>query len=153
MIKTVGIAAWAALVALGANFGVASWQQKKAAAAAAPQPAGAADATEIRKARSLNIPILHAGEIQGYVILQIAFAQDVALQKAAKIDPEPYVLDEAFRLVYGDKKLQLRDMERYDLDGLRKQLLERIRARLQGDIVRDVMLQEFNYVLKSDIRQ
>lgn len=154
MIKTVGIAVWAALVALGTNFGVSAWQQKKAAAAAAPPPAaGSAEATEVRKARHLNIPVVHGGEVQGYVIVQLSFVQDSVLQKAAGFDPEPFLLDETFRILYSDRKLELRNIERYDLDSLRKHLLERIRTRLRGDMVRDVMLQEFNYVLKSDIRQ
>lgn len=153
MIKSIGVGIWAALIALGAHFGVTAWLQKKAAAAAAAAEHGPAEALETKKATLLNVPIVVAGEMQGYIVVQLAYVVDSAAQKAAKFNPEPFVLDEGFRAIYSDKKIDLKNLERYDLDGLRKQILDRVKARLKSDLVRDVMLHEFNYVLKSDLRQ
>lgn len=151
MIKLVGIAVWTALVALGAHFGASLWEQKKIESAAKGDTAKTP--TEVKKARPVNIPIVHAGEVQGYVVVQVSFVQDTALLKEKGVDPEPFLLDEIFRLVYSDSKLELKSIERYDLDKFRTLLLERVRVRMQSDVVRDVMIQEFNYVLKSDLRQ
>lgn len=151
MIKLIGIAVWTALVALGAHFGASLWQQKKIDAAAKGETTKSP--TEVRKARPVNIPIVHAGEVQGYVVVQVSFVQDTVLLKEKGVDPEPFLLDEIFRLIYSDEKIELKSIERYDLERFRNRLLERTRARVQSEVVRDVMVQEFNYILKSDLRQ
>jgi hypothetical protein len=148
MLKSLFVALWSAAAALGAAHGYGVWETRRAAAKVAAPAPGA----ELRKARPLNVPIVQDGELLGYVVVQLAYMVDVEALKAARIDPEPYLLDEAFRLIYGDPSLDFRRLEKYDVDRFKRALDARLPARLKSDAVREVLVHEFNYVAKNDLR-
>ncbi|MBL8586928.1 MAG: hypothetical protein JNK46_00220 [Methylobacteriaceae bacterium] len=148
MMKSLIVGLWCAGVALGASHGWTCWEARRAAAALEKPPAP----VEMRKARPITVPVVQDGDIQGYVVIQLAYMVDSAAIKKAPFDPEPYLLDEAFRHVYADASLDFRRLEKYDVDRLKRALDQKVAARLKSDVVREVLVHEFNYVAKSDLR-
>ena len=59
-------------------------------------------------------------------------------------------MDEAFRTLYGDPRLDFRHLEKYDMDGLTKKLAAAINARLGEGMVKDVLIQDFSYMPKNE---
>ena len=149
MIKLLATGIWSCAVALAVSWGVASWQPQPTAAPAHAETKG----LELRKARPLNIPIVADGAVQGYVVAQLSFTVDPTAAKQVSISPEAILLDEAFRAVYSDNRLNFRHLEKYDLDRLTKDLVSRVRLRVNADVVKDVIVQEFNFVALSDLRK
>ena len=149
MMKIVIAGIIAALAALGANFGMSSWRQA--------HPPGAAAETkkevkiEQRKTPTMNVPIVKEGAVQGYVIAQFVYTVDADAVKTLSLPPEAYLIDEAFRALYSDDKLDFRKLEKYDLTNLTKQLLHRVQERMGNDVVKEVLVQEFNFVAKDDL--
>jgi hypothetical protein len=149
MIKLLAAGIWSCTVALTASWGIASWQSHAPPTTAPSQ----ANDLELRKARPLNIPIVADGAVQGYVVAQFSFTLDRASAKQLPLSPEVILLDEAFRAIYSDGRLNFRHLEKYDLNGLTKDLVGRVRQRLNSDAMKDVIVQEFNFVSLGDLKR
>lgn len=149
MIKPLLLAVWVSIVSLSANFGVAYWKAQRAPGATEK----AQQALEQRKTRIINVPILTAGSVQGYVVAQFAYTGEAAALKAATVSPEGVILDEAFRMIYAEEKIDFRKLQRADLDKIIATLKARVVERVPPELVKEVLIQEFNYVSKDEIRR
>lgn len=148
MIKPVLLTIWVALLSLSSNFAVAYWKKHGSRA-----PEKAAQALEQRKTRIINVPILADGAVQGYVVAQFAYTGEAGALKAAAVAPEGVILDEAFRLLYAEEKTDFRKLQRADLNRLIETLKTRVTERVPPDLVKEILVQEFNYVSKDEIRR
>jgi hypothetical protein len=90
------------------------------------------------------------GAVQGYVVVQFGFTQS---DKAAALamPPDAFLLDEAFRIIYTDPKLDFHHLERYDVGNLTRTLVSRVNARLGADVIKEVLVEEINFVANGDI--
>ena len=149
MLKTILLSLWIVGITLASSVGTA-WWTSNSAKATSPQPA---EKLEHKKVRSLSIPILAKSEVQGYVILQLAYVADANLLKQQAIPPESYLLDDAIEIIYGDKNFDHKNLDRYDLKKLTRMLVERLRVKLKSDVVKDVIIEDFNYVSKADLQR
>jgi hypothetical protein len=68
------------------------------------------------------------------------------------IPPEAFIQDEAFRYIYGDETLDFRKLSRYNVSGMVANVREKINKRLGAEIVKDILVENFNFIDKSDIR-
>ena len=150
MLRMLVAGVWGGLVALGASFGAGLWLDKQSSASHASAPAVK---TELKKTPPMNVPIVRDGLLQGYFVLQVGYVVDSELFKAQPQTPEAFVMDETFRMAYSDDKLDFRKLERYDIDAVMKRVLTRVRERMKSEVVRDVLVQEFNFVPISTLRQ
>lgn len=157
MIRLLLIGLWAAGIALCAGYAGLWWQLRAEAGdqttSAGPEHAAAQGVLQQVKARSISVPMLANGEVQGYIVAQFAFMADAAALKSAPLPPEPFLLDEAFRAIYASPVIDFRHLEKFDLTRLTDMLVERLRERLGADLVKHVLVQEFTYVSKADIRK
>ena len=150
MLKLLFIGIWAAGIASAASFGAAYWMANKPDAAADPH---AASGIELKKTKTLNVPMLANGEVQGYIVAQFGYTADAKALKALAVPPDVFLMDEAFRQIYSSSNVDFRRLEKYDLAGLSKTLVDRMRLRLGADVVKEVLIQDFNYVSRADIRK
>lgn len=148
MIKPILLAAWAAVLSLSANFAVAYWKEHRS-----HPPEKGVQALEQRKTRIINVPILSNGRVEGYVVAQFAYTGEAAALKAASVSPDGVILDEAFRLLYAEEKTDFRKLQRADLNKLIETLKGRVVDRLPPELVKEILVQEFNYVSKDEIRR
>ncbi len=103
------------------------------------------------KTRPINVPVIGNGSVQGYVIVQLSYTVNAEDGKKANIPIEAFLLDEAFKTLYADDKLDFRHLEKYDVASLTQNLIKKVNARLNNPIVKDVLMEEFNYISKEDI--
>jgi hypothetical protein len=109
------------------------------------------EARESKKTRPIDVPIIADGIVQGYIVAQFVYVTDTEAAKALSVPPEAYLLDEAFKTFYADDKLDFQHLERYDLKKMQIDLIKKVNARLGVDVLKDVLVDEFNYVSKSEI--
>lgn len=149
MIKPLLLTIWVSVLSLSANYGVAYWKAHRTA----PTEAKTAQALEQRKTRIINVPILADGRVQGYVVAQFAYMGEAAALKATTVSPDGIILDEAFRLLYAEEKTDFRKLQRADLGRIVETLKARVVERVPPELVKEILVQEFNYVSKDDIRK
>lgn len=148
MIKLLGTGLWASVVTLGAVFGVLEWQKNTSAD-------GVAEA-EVRleefRTKAINVPIIGDGSLQGYMVAQFVFTVDTLAMHKLAINPEIYVLDEAFKTIYAGDQINFENMKKQDLPVLAKALAENVNKRLGVPMVHDVLIDQLSYIPSSEMR-
>lgn len=101
--------------------------------------------------KPVNVPILSDGSLQGYVVIKMVFTADGDTLRRLPVPPHPFLVDEAFRVLYSDETLDFRGLERYDLEAFTDRLKDSTNKRLGQPVVNDVLVEEFNYFDKDDV--
>ncbi len=146
MIKLVASCLWICLVTAAAGYAGAMWKLQAEAAVPAPN----VEKLQYHKTRTLNVPMIANGAVQGYVVVQFGFTET---EKAANlpVPPDAFLLDEAFRIIYADAKLDFHHLEKYDVAGLTKALVQNVNRRLNEDAIKEVLVEEINFVSSKEI--
>ena len=151
MIKLILAGLWACLVTLAASYAAVSWQAGSVTSAE-HEPERLYGGLETVRTRMISVPVIRSGAIQGYVMAQFSFTADAAILKRLSVKADVVVLDEAFKAIYSEDTLDLRNMQKQDLGGLVKRIVEGSNQRFGTRIVEDAFIQEFGYVNKDGIR-
>jgi hypothetical protein len=147
MIKTLLGGLWVCAVALGSAYAAVI-----VGGAAAGHGADAAPETgdvEYVKSESLSVPVIRHGRVEGYVVSQMSFA--VAKPKDGA-EVTPYLVDAAFRALYESAPLDFTGLKAEDLTSVTAKAKAYANARLGGDVVKDVLIAELNYVARDEVR-
>lgn len=109
-----------------------------------------AESLEHKKTQAINVPMIANGKIEGYVVAQFVYLADAHSLKQLAVPPDVFVADEAFRTLYSTS-VDFRHLDKYDLGALARTLVAKVNQRLGADIVKDVLVEQFIYVPRSDI--
>jgi hypothetical protein len=139
---------WICAITVLSSYAVIAWMPPLAK----PKAEEYLEGLTYQKMRPLNIPIIAEGSVQGYVIATIIFTAEAHLIKGLGVTPAPFVMDEAFRQIYSDGDLDFRNLKKYDINKRLDQIKRRVNERLGSEVVQDVMVENFNFVTKKDIR-
>jgi len=150
VIKTIGIGLWACTVALVSSYATATWQSGGSVAIELSD--AALDGLEYRKPDPITVPMISDGRLRGYVVTRIVFTADAKELHEFPIDPQPFVLDEAFRRIYTDGKIEFDQMSKYNLDEITSAIRANVNERLGIELIKDVLLDELSYVDKNSLR-
>jgi hypothetical protein len=148
MIKTLGLGIWVSLVTLGAAYGAVQLGMGKNQGDASEAFGG----LDYIKTEIVSVPVIRGGDIQGYVVLQFVFAADTHKMKELTLEPGPFLIDEAFRTIYAESAVNFRQMSKVDLEDMTAKVRDNANKRMKADVIRDVLVQQFNYVPKEEAR-
>lgn len=148
MIKNVIAGFWVCSVTLVSCYAALDWM----AGQAPPKEQELFEGLQYKKLPPLNIPIIADGAVQGYVVANLVFTADAKTLREISVPPETFVQDETFRYIYADETLDFKRLARYDVNAMISSVKERINKRLGADIVKEILVENFNFVSKSDIR-
>jgi hypothetical protein len=149
MLKLVAIGVWVILVTAGATYG----SVYLATTSARDSSTGEPDlGVEELKAEMTSVPVIRNGDIIGYLILQLSFAADRRLLAERKLDPLPFMVDAAFRVIFASTEMDFRRLRSKELEELTTAIATQANARIGAGLVRHVLLQQLNFVRREDIR-
>ena len=134
--KLLLVGLWVTLVALGTAYGMAIYMPAGGASAKATAPA-----LLYQKTRVLNVPMV------------ANYTGDGPAIKALPIPPDVYLLDEAFRSLYGDPTLDFTNLGRYDLGKLTRHLVSSTNDHLGSPVLKDVLIEQFSYISKDSLKR
>jgi hypothetical protein len=146
MIRTLLTGLWICVVAAASAIGVGWFEMRSHAS----QGAGQTE-TVFRKMDAISVPKIAGGALQGYVVARFGLTLDGKLAKEQKIAPEILVFEDAYRLLFADQTLDSKHLETYDIKSVAKQLVQQANLRLKADVVKDVSVEEFDYVSKAEL--
>jgi len=72
--------------------------------------------------------------------------------KKLAFEPTPYLVDVAYRALYENSAIDFAQLQPQDLTLLAKKIAEGANAKLGGEIVKDVLMNEINYVPRDEVR-
>jgi len=148
MMKNVMAGFWVCAVTLASCYAAVTWIVGRAPAEEQTHYEG----LQYKKLQAMNIPIVAEGAVQGYVIANLVFTADAKTLREISVPPEAFIQDEVFRHVYSDETLDFKKLSRYDVNGMIANVREKINKRLGAEIVKEILVENFNFVDKSDIR-
>lgn len=122
---------------------------------AGPQPAEETpflEGLDYEETNAVSVPILANGIVQGYVVAQFVFTADAHTLRQMTVKPHAFVSDEAIRAIYSNAKVDFSKLERLDIDALLKTVKTNVNARFGGDLIKDVLVKDFNYIRKDQLR-
>lgn len=146
MVKMLILAVWASAITALASHAATEWRVNAVSASAA---ASHDRNYEYRKTRVINVPVIAEGALLGYVIAQFLYAMDGKVAEKLNLNPDAFVLDMAFRKLYGDPSLDFRHLEKYDINGLTRQIAAMMNEKLGDGVVKEVLVQDFAYMPKD----
>jgi flagellar basal body-associated protein FliL len=147
MIKLVVSCIWICAVTLAAGYGAATWKLQKVQTAV---PAQSVEKLQYHKTRTLNVPMIANGAVQGYVVVSFGYTETQKGEHMG-VPPDAFLLDEAFRMIYADPKLDFHHLEKYDVARLTKALVQKVNHRMNADVIKEVLVEEINFVSKEDV--
>ncbi len=151
MIKTIAVGLWAAVVAVLSSHAAATWSAGGTVAIAVEDTR--LDGLEYRKPGPLTVPMISDGRLSGYVVAKIVFTAQARALRDFPIDPQPFVMDAAFRRIYTDGRIEFDQMSKYNLDEITSAIKANVNSRLGFDLIQDVLVEEINYVPKDGLKQ
>jgi hypothetical protein len=150
MIRLLLIGLWVCILTAGASYAVVYMGEN---GSLLPQREEYLDGLQYQKTRVLSIPMVENGSVRGYIVAQFVYTVEGRTLHQLSVPPEPFVVDEAFRKIYADDSMDFRKLARYDLTILTAAIKQRVNERMHGDIVKDVLVEDFNYVAKEEFQK
>lgn len=148
MLKLVAIGVWVILVTAGATYGSVYFSSRQIEEASADPDQG----FEQLSSEMTSVPVMRNGDITGYLIIQFSFSADRRILEEKKIDPMPFMMDAAFRAIFANTDVDFRRLRDDDIDMLTELIAKKANERMGFELVRQVLLQQLNFVKKEDIR-
>jgi hypothetical protein len=149
MMKLVASCIWVCGVTLAASYVASTWTIEHAVRVETSKPG---EGLQYRKTSAIDVPMIKNGDVAGYVVAQFAYTIDATTLKQLPVPPDVFIIDEAFRTIFS-QDVDFDHLERYDLTALTTQLLHKVNERLGGELVKDMLVDEFNFVPKREISQ
>ncbi len=149
MIKTLLVGFWVCAVALGATY-LAT--QMAASSGSKDEATASENAVEYIKTDVLSVPVIRDGKVQGYAVAQVSFAVASAKSGSERADPAPYLVDAAFRAFYEAAPLDFTRLKPLNIPAIAAKAKAYANERLGGDIVKDVLIADLNYVARGEVR-
>jgi hypothetical protein len=153
MIKLVLVGVWVSLVTLASSYAAVTWRGGTEASPEVSHESPKSDSgLEHVRPKMISVPIIADGAVGGYVVAQFVFTVDAKDLKRLSVPPEPLLLDEAFKTIYAGESVDFRHFRKQDLPGLSKKIKGGVNKRIGSELVKDVLIQELNYVPKEEAR-
>jgi hypothetical protein len=152
VIKPLLLGLWISVVVAGSSYVVADM---KASAIAPPTDTEEVylEGLEYRSLPPLTVPMIGQGEVSGYVVAKLLYTADARALHELPIDPDAFVSDETFRVLYTDARVEFGKVARQDLDGIVATIKQRVNERIGLDLIQDVLLEQVDYVDRKTLAQ
>jgi hypothetical protein len=149
MIRLILTGIWVCILTAGGSYAVVYWKESGGLS----RKDEYLDGLQYQKTRALSVPMVENGIVQGYVVARFVYTVDGRTMHQLSVPPDPFVVDEAFRMIYADERLDFRRIARYDLSILTTSIKQHVNRRMRADIVQDVMVEDFNYVAREEFQR
>lgn len=149
MIKFIAAAIWICVATIGAV--VYSFQSAGAKTDAAP-PAPMLGGLDYIKTDIISVPVLREGLVQGYFLARFVYTADPKQLAKLSVPADALLMDEVYTYIFGNPKLDFVNHETLDLDAFRNGVRESINKRIGEELVKEVLVEQMDYLSKDEIR-
>lgn len=151
MIRLVLAGLWLCATVFVSSHLTADWRAKRLAEASAEPSYFRGVSYE--KTRPISVPILRDGVVTGYVMAQFVYTIDSEDLRTLRVPPESFILDETFQRLFADESIDFSNLRAFDMRAFLGELAGAVNARIGQDVVRELMVEKFNFVSPEQVRQ
>lgn len=149
MIRLIATGLWICLVTALSTYAATLWQTETTPREEVEKLFGGLQSMQTSM---ISVPIVSEGAVQGYVVAQFTFTMQADLVRRMSVKPDVFLLDAAFRAIYGGDPAVLRGARKQDLQQLTAAIKERTNGRFGKPLIEDVLIEKYNYVPKGEVR-
>lgn len=152
MKHTLIVGIWACAATFGGVYGGVLWRSR---ANETPAPAHQ-EKLENRKIKPITVPIISNGAVKGYVSAEFSILgvkTDAHGDHAPSLDPESYIMDEAFRQIYAENKIDFTEMQKTDLAVLTGRITANVNKRLGKEAVKETLVKSFAFIPREELQR
>ena len=102
------------------------------------------------KLKSISVPVIAGGALQGYVLTQVSISANPDLLKALPQPPDLLLGDDVLKTLYAEEQIDFKHIEKTDLARLSQKIRDNINSRAGSAVAEDVFIQELHYMSKQD---
>jgi flagellar basal body-associated protein FliL len=99
-----------------------------------------------------GVPVIANNLLVGYVVLKVSSEIDAAKLPSEEASAVPYLVDAAFKATYGFSERGFDRVRGKDIERLTQEVRRLANEKFGMEVVRNVNLEQFNFVPKSEIR-
>lgn len=146
MIRNLAVSIWIVCLTLASAYFGARMQHEPA-----PKPSQGVQPPALIALKSVTVPVIANGAMEGYVLAHITVSAKAEL--LAKL-PQPADLlmgDAAFKTLYAEEQVDFKHLGKQDLAKLSKKVLDGINAKAGIPLASEVFIQELHYLSKQEI--
>lgn len=149
MIRLIATGIWICLVTVLSTYAATLWRSAPAAEGGGEILFGGLQSLQTNM---ISVPIISDGSLQGYAVAKFTYTMKSDVFKRMSVKPDVFLLDSAFRAIYASDAAALRGAKKQDLQALTASIKSRVNERFGKDLVEDVLIESFNFVPKSEVR-
>lgn len=149
MIRFLVIGVWVCVVALASSYAAAYWVTSADQAKTEDHYLAG---LEYRRLPVITIPMIIDGSVKGYVLAKFVFTADAGQLRKLPIDPSIFAVNAAFQEIYVNGRVEGGKMSKYNLPDMLERIKQATNAHLNGEVVREVLVDSLNYIDKTDLR-
>ncbi len=68
------------------------------------------------------------------------------------VPPDAFVIDEAFRYIFDDEKIDFAHLDKIEVDKLTRILTFKVNTRMKAQVITDMGVQECNFLLNAEAK-
>ncbi len=145
MIKLLAVGLWILVMTLGGVYAAAKFGNGGEHDAAAPPP------SHFIQTETVTLPVLSDGAVAGYFLVRATLVVDEETLGQVHEPVPVFVTDELYSLLVGDKIVDVKNTNQFDVAGFKAKLRDGLNARLDKPLVKDVLVEQMDYITKDDI--
>lgn len=149
MIKFALAAIWIAAMALGSVYYSFSSAKDDGATPAEPSFFGGLDYI---RTGVVSVPLFADGRVYGYFLARLVYTIEPERLKALTLPAEALIIDQLYAYLYANPDIDFHDKESLDLTRIKDGIRDSINARVGEDLVHDVLIEQVDFLSKTDIR-
>lgn len=147
MIQLIVVGLWIVGATLGATYGGAYWRSH----ASSSYDSESSPKLSVHPIKVITVPIIENGGLRGYISAEFSFVGVAHDPHDAGLDPESFIQDEAFRMIYSNRKLDFMNIQKDDLSELTREIVEKVNARIGKSVVKEMLVRNFNFIAREDV--
>jgi hypothetical protein len=98
------------------------------------------------------VPLVRDGEVQGYFLSRLVYTVNPEEMKRLTVPAQAVITDAVYSYVYSSPDVDFTRIDRLDVDAFRNNMRDTINARVRHDLVKDVLIEQVDYLTKAEIR-
>lgn len=149
MIRLIVAGLWICLVTALSSYAATFWYKQGSAEAEGEKLFGGLQSVQTT---IVSVPVISEGAVQGYVLAQFTFTIKSDVMKRMSVKPDVFLVDAAFKSIYGAEAAELRGARKQDLVALTATIKSKVNERFGKDLVEDVLIEKFTFVPKNEVR-
>lgn len=149
MIKFALAAIWIAAVALGSVYYSFNHARQNGETSNEPSFFGGLD---YLTTGVVSVPLFQDGRVYGYFLGRFVYTIDPDRLKPLTLPAKALIIDQVYSYLYSNPDIDFHDKELIDLDRIRNGIRDSINERVGEKLVHDVLIEQVDFLSKSDIR-